>query len=134
MYSSFKIFLLFYSGVNVASLFAYSYFVREESIFILLKWTLNICLLPSRSGKFISTILSNLPGLINAESSKFCLFVVAVYNNIFINLKTIHFNQYLVQSIISFIMGSMATTSFTTYSIYLVNKDYRWGFFFSCCK
>lgn len=65
-------------GVNVASLLAYYYLVRDYSIFIFCKWTLNICLLPSKSGKFIYTNLSNLPGLIKAVSNKFCLFVAAI--------------------------------------------------------
>lgn len=65
-------------GVRVASLLAYSSLVLDDSILIFYKCTLNICLLPYKSGKFISTSLSNLPGLINAVSSKFCLFVAAI--------------------------------------------------------
>lgn len=65
-------------GVKEESLFAKSYLDRVDSTTIFFKWTLKICLLPSKSGSVTSTKRSNLPGRIKAWSSKFTLFVAAI--------------------------------------------------------
>lgn len=62
----------------MANLLEYSSFVFVDCKFIFYKWTLKICLLPSRSGRFISISLSNLPGLIRALSNKFWRLVAAI--------------------------------------------------------
>lgn len=56
-------------GVNVASLFAYSSIVFEGSRFKGFKCTIKIYFLPFKSGKVTSMNLSNLPGLVKAESN-----------------------------------------------------------------
>lgn len=56
-------------GVSVANLFAYSSIVFDGSKFNGLRWTKNIYFLPLISGKVTSINLSNLPGLVNAESN-----------------------------------------------------------------
>ena len=65
-------------GVKVASLLEYSSLVLLDSKLIFDKWTLKICFLPYKSGKLISIKRSNLPGLINALSRRFCLLVAAI--------------------------------------------------------
>lgn len=64
-------------GVSYASLLAMS----GNGLFGLTlrgdKWTINISYLALISGKVISTILSNLPGRVNAESRISFLFVAA---------------------------------------------------------
>lgn len=64
-------------GVRVANLLAYSSFDYIGFSFNGCRWTINIYFLPSKSGKFISIILSNLPGLVIAGSRSSFLFVAA---------------------------------------------------------
>lgn len=40
-----------------------------------------------------------------------------------ISIKAIHLHQNLIESIIPLIMGAVASTSFTTNSINLINED-----------
>lgn len=64
-------------GVKVDNLFAHVSIDNEESSYIGFKWTKNIYLLPSKSGRVMSIALSNLPGLYNAGSNNSFLFVAA---------------------------------------------------------
>src|SRR3989304_9195711 len=50
----------------------------------------------------------------------------------FVRIETVHFNQNLVQGLLSFIMSSADTRSaMAADSVDLVNEDYAWRLFFS---
>jgi hypothetical protein len=64
-------------GVRAASFFEYCSLSNFSLVLIFLRWTLKISALSSRDGLFISTYLSNLPGLNKALSNMSALFVAA---------------------------------------------------------